>query len=107
MCERLVRARIGQGGFRKEVLAAWGGRCAITGCATTQVLRASHIMPWRYADNDEGLDPNNGLPWIANLDCLFDASLIGFDGRGGMVVSFELVVCVKRIASYSVWPWHV
>lgn len=90
MCERLVQARIGQGGFRKDVLASWGGRCAVTGCATTQVLRASHIIPWRNADNDERLDPNNGLPLIANLDCLFDAGLIGFDRTGGMVVSFEL-----------------
>lgn len=54
------------------------------------MLLASHTTPWRDADNGERLEPNNGLPLIASLDCPFDADLIGLDGTNDMVVSFEL-----------------
>jgi len=88
--EQLIQARVGQGTFRRDVLDAWSGRCAVTGCAVTQVLRASHIKPWRDSSNDERRDPDNGLPLIANLDALFDVGLIGFDEAGQMLVSSEL-----------------
>ena len=86
----LIMARLGQGVFRKDLLALWDNRCAVTGCDILQVLRASHAKPWRSANNQERLDPNNGVPLVANLDALFDAGLIGFDKSGEMLVSKEL-----------------
>ncbi|VVG72082.1 hypothetical protein PAP18089_03074 [Pandoraea apista] len=86
----LVLARLGQGKYRRELLALWGNRCAVTGCTVTQVLRASHAKPWCLSDNDERLDANNGLPLVANLDALFDAGLIGFNEQGLMRVSSKL-----------------
>ncbi|MGA4083352.1 HNH endonuclease [Ralstonia pseudosolanacearum] len=90
VCEALIKARLGQGKFRREVLARWGHRCAVTGCAVPQVLRASHAKPWRESSDDERLDPDNGLPLIATLDALFDSGLISFDATGQMEISPQL-----------------
>lgn len=88
--ETLILARIGQGIYRKRLLELWDRKCALTGCAVLPVLRASHAKPWKESNNEERLDPNNGLPLVANLDALFDAGLIGFDSDGKMLVSKEL-----------------
>lgn len=88
--ETLILARIGQGIYRKELLKLWDGKCAVTGCSVLPVLRASHAKPWRPSNNEERLDPNNGLILVATLDALFDAGLIGFDSNGKMLVSKEL-----------------
>lgn len=90
--ERLsvMRARIGQGVFRDEVLERWDGCCAVTGVSVGAVLVASHLKPWRDCTNDERLDPCNGLPLIGTLDRLFDAGLITFFDDGRMLVSSVL-----------------
>lgn len=86
----LTEARRGQGKYRGEMLALWGGRCAATGCAVLPVIRASHAKAWRDSSDRERLDPNNGLPLTANLDALFDRGLIGFNDAGQMLLSHEL-----------------
>ncbi len=43
--EALVRTRVNQDFFRAAVLAAYGGRCCITGLCIPQLLNASHIVP--------------------------------------------------------------
>ena len=53
----------------------------------SEILRASHIKPWRECTNEERLDPYNGLLLVPNLDALFDAGLITFGEEGGLVVS--------------------
>ncbi|MER9724660.1 MULTISPECIES: HNH endonuclease signature motif containing protein [unclassified Mesorhizobium] len=85
--KQLIDARIGQGQFRTSVMARWGNKCAVTSCDLHIVVRASHILPWRDADNAERLDPENGLPLIATLDALFDAGLISFSDTGEMLVN--------------------
>ena len=85
--ERLIDARIGQGVFREQVLALWDRRCAVTGATTPDALRASHIKPWRKSNDEERLNPHNGLPLVANMDALFDAGLISFKGDGQLLVS--------------------
>ncbi|MGH7063577.1 MAG: hypothetical protein ACREET_05825 [Stellaceae bacterium] len=49
--ERNVIQRVGQGLFRRDLLNYWGGRCAITGLAAEQILRASHARPWACCGN--------------------------------------------------------
>ena len=88
--EALIDARVGQGRFRSEVLQMWGGKCAVTGITTLDAIRASHIKPWRDSDPNERLDPYNGLPFVANLDALFDSGLISFDAKGQLLISLEL-----------------
>lgn len=84
--KRLVDARIGQGDFRRNLEAHWGKACAVTGVSLRQVLRASHIKPWRTSDDTERLDPHNGLLLVSNLDCLFDRGLISFAKDGTLLV---------------------
>lgn len=79
----IIEARVGQGVFRDNVLEAWGQRCAVTGMAIRELVRASHIKPWRAANNRERLDPRNGLALSPNYDAAFDRGIVSFrdDGR--------------------------
>ena len=88
--EALVQARLGQGKFRDDLMRLWGGSCSITGCDVAQVLRASHVKPWRDSKNRERLDPHNGLLLAATVDALFDAYLITFEDTGEMLVSASI-----------------
>lgn len=83
----LVQARIGQGVYRADLMKAWNGRCAVTSCAIPEMLRASHVKPWRASDNAERLDPQNGLILAAHLDALFDRGMISFRDDGAMLVT--------------------
>jgi putative restriction endonuclease len=82
--QSLIKARIGQGIFRQELLTMWEG-CAITDVRLPNVLRASHIKPWRFSTNAERLNPYNGLLLLPQYDQLFDKGLISFD-RDGVIV---------------------
>jgi len=88
--QAMVKARVGQGIFRDQVLSLWSYQCAVTGCGIQEVLRASHIKPWSESTDEERLDPYNGLPLLATLDALFDKHLIAFDSKGKMLISSEL-----------------
>jgi putative restriction endonuclease len=94
--EALANARIGQGAFRAKVLANWASQCCVTCSTTLDAIRASHIKPWRHSNNDERLDPNNGLPLIATLDALFDAGLITFGPTGELLISRRLDINEKK-----------
>jgi hypothetical protein len=85
----LVTTRIGQGQFRKELIAYWGG-CAVSGFRDSRFLVASHIKPWSKADNEERLDPFNGLLLLPNLDKVFDKGFISFEASGKIWISREL-----------------
>ena len=78
---QLIKARIGQGRFREALLQHWRG-CAITGVDRTDLVRASHIKPWRLSNNEERLNPFNGLLLLPQYDHLFDAGYITFDNDG-------------------------
>jgi len=62
----------------------------VTGSATLDAIRASHIKPWRDSTDAERLDYHNGIPLAATLDALFDAGLISFDDNGVVLVSDAL-----------------
>lgn len=83
----LAQARIGQGRFRADVTRLWGRGevCTLTGIALPELLVASHIKPWRDSNDDERLDPANGLLLAAHADKLFDRHLMSFEStRGGL-----------------------
>lgn len=88
--EALIQARLGQGQFRESLMRIWNNSCSVTGCTVPELLRASHIKPWRDSSNNQRLDPNNGLLLVANLDALFDSGLISFGNSGEMLVSERL-----------------
>lgn len=83
----LIAARRGQGQFRQDLLDKWNYACSVTGFSLQELLRASHILPWKKADDDQRLDCENGLLLTANLDALFDKALISFDDDGRIVIS--------------------
>lgn len=89
----LIQSRVGQGRFRQDVLQLWGC-CAVTGVSDDRVLKASHIKPWRDANNQERLDPHNGLALIPNLDALFDSGFVTFDSSGRIHVSKSIALDV-------------
>jgi hypothetical protein len=68
----LIQARLGQGQFRADVAKRWNDRCAVTGCAISSILRASH------------------------LDSLFDCGLISFADDGMMLVSAQIADELKQ-----------
>ncbi|MBF6028449.1 HNH endonuclease [Pseudomonas sp. P115] len=82
-----VNARRGQGKFREDLMNVWGRACSVTGLACSELLRASHVIPWRASNPKQRLDSNNGLLLSANLDALFDKGLITFDSMGQMQIS--------------------
>lgn len=77
----LTKARLGQGQFRENLFKYWKG-CAITNITKPDLLRASHIKPWRSSDNSERLDPYNGILLLPQYDLLFDRGYITFDENG-------------------------
>ncbi|MEI7869714.1 MAG: HNH endonuclease, partial [Candidatus Methylumidiphilus sp.] len=93
----LINARLGQGKFRDDLMEIWDKSCSVTGCSIPELLKASHIKPWRDSTNTQRLDPNNGLLLTANLDALFDSGLISFDDTGEMIVSEKLSVMERKI----------
>jgi hypothetical protein len=89
--ERLVVQRVGQDLFRQGLLDLWEGRCAITGLAVPELLRASHIKPWAECASDaERLDAWNGLLLAPHLDAAFDRGFITVADDGAVVVSAAL-----------------
>jgi len=86
----LIEARLGQGQFRTNVAKRWDSQCAVTGCAIMEMLRASHIKPWRECSNSDRLNAANGILLAAHLDALFDCGLISFADDGTMLVSAEI-----------------
>jgi HNH endonuclease len=84
--ETLVKARRGQGKYR-ELLLGLEHRCRITGVDKPEHLIASHIKPWRSADNNERLDPENGFMLTPTIDHLFDKGFISFENDGSILLA--------------------
>ena len=81
--ERLVIQRIGQKIFRDSLVEHWQGRCPLTGIRDADLLRASHIRPWKDCETDAArLDVHNGLLLSALWDAAFDRGLVTFDDGG-------------------------
>ena len=88
--QELRKARVGQGKFRDGLMSEFSGVCPLTGISQPDLLRASHIKPWRLSNATERLDPNNGLLLAANADALFDRGYISFGQEGGLLFSDAL-----------------
>lgn len=67
-----IQQRVKQSVFRDRVLKNFGSRCCVSGISETDLLVASHIVPWSIRI-DSRLDPANGLCLFCVYDALFDA----------------------------------
>ncbi len=77
--------RVGQKKFRDGVLDLWSNSCAVTSLRHPNLLRASHIQPWRHCGNEDRLNKFNGLALTPNLDSLFDIGFVSFKDSDGSI----------------------
>lgn len=69
---RSIKVRRGQVQFRKELLQAYGGACAVTGCKQISVLEAAHIRTFARKGR---YNVANGILLRADWHTLFDLDL--------------------------------
>ena len=86
---RLTKVRLEQSAFRTIVLAAYKNQCCLTGNPISQLLVASHILPWSEFPAHR-LDPRNGLCLSAEFDKAFDRHLIAFDNQLQLLLSPQI-----------------
>ncbi|WP_294608299.1 HNH endonuclease signature motif containing protein [uncultured Roseovarius sp.] len=73
----MLKARSGQGQFRRDLIKRYNGKCVVTKCAIREALEAAHVMPhtgdpkWDHADN--------GVLLRRDLHALFDDMLWSID----------------------------
>jgi len=91
---RSIRARRGQGRFRKALIRRYGNRCMVTGCEILDLLEAAHIVPYKTLSEHH---PTNGLLLRSDIHTLFDLHLMVIDPET-LKVSFDPKV---RSAGYD------
>ena len=75
---RVVKQRLHQSSFREAVIAAYNGRCAVSGLPERRLLDAAHII----SDKNELMGQpviTNGLPLSKIHHSAFDSNLIGIN----------------------------
>jgi putative restriction endonuclease len=93
--ERIVKTRVNQSFFRSMVLASYNFTCCITGIKNTELLVASHIVPWAE-DSENRLNPRNGLCLNALHDKAFDQYLITVTPNFKLKISKKLITEKKN-----------
>ncbi len=95
--ESIIKVRVNQRFFRKMVLSSYGNSCCITGIPVTELLIASHIVPWSVDENNR-TNPRNGLCLNSLHDKAFDAGLITIDENYKVLLSKKL----KNVESHKI-----
>ena len=80
----LITLRRGQPQFRKQLLLAYEGRCAISGYDAAAALEACHIYPYKGPDTNHVA---NGLLLRGDLHTLFDLGLIVVESTERKIVT--------------------
>lgn len=86
---REVKTRVNQDIFRQIVVANYSGKCALTGIDIPEMLIASHILPWSK-NEDERLNPENGICLSSLYDKAFDKGYIGITEKYEVILSNQL-----------------
>lgn len=86
---REVKTRVNQNVFRQIVLSNYDSRCALTGIDLSELLVASHIIPWSR-NEQERLNPENGICLSSLYDKAFDKGLISFTDNKRVIFSTRL-----------------
>lgn len=79
---RMTKVRANQSVFRSRVFAKYENTCCVTGVDIPELLRASHIKPWRDCKGDirwQRMDVRNGLCLNALHDLAFDKGFMCID----------------------------
>lgn len=75
---RIVKTRVNQSFFRTVVLNIYSQKCAVTNINLSELLIASHIVPWAI-NKKERLNPSNGICLSPLYDKVFDKGLMTVD----------------------------
>lgn len=73
---REIVDREGQPIFRKRLLDAYNGACAVTDCAIVELLEAAHIIPYTGALHCKAM---HGILLRTDIHTLFDKGLLWID----------------------------
>jgi putative restriction endonuclease len=84
--KREIKVRIKQSVFRKKVLKNFNYQCCLTGIKETELLVASHIIPWA-SKIEMRLSPHNGLCLSVLYDSLFDAGYFSFNEDNEVMIT--------------------
>ena len=87
---REVKQRLHQASFREAVIAAYDGRCAVSGLPESLLLDAAHIMEDKDERFGQPVVPN-GIPLSKIHHAAFDRHLIGIDPDYQLHVSGRLL----------------
>jgi len=87
---RVVKQRLHQATFREAVIAAYGGRCAISGLPEPRLIDAAHIVEDRHEMFGQPI-VRNGLPMSKVHHAAFDAHLLGIDPNFEVHISSRLL----------------
>ena len=90
-----MNARLKQSKFRNHVLRNYKYRCCVSGISNTDLLIASHIVPWATRINTR-LDPANGLCLFILFDKLFDGGYMSI-GQDYQVIASEELSSNKKL----------
>lgn len=96
---REVKTRVNQNVFRQIVVANYSGKCAITGIDIPELLFASHIIPWAK-NEEERLNPENGICLSALYDKAYDKGFIAVNDRFEVLISSDL----KKKSKHEYYP---
>jgi putative restriction endonuclease len=87
---RAVKQRLHQASFREAVIAAYDGRCALSGLPESLLLDAAHIVQDKDERFGQPVVPN-GIPLSKIHHAAFDKHLIGIDPDYHLHVSGRLL----------------
>ena len=98
-----IQVRVKQSVFRKKVLSNFENACCVSGISESELIVASHIIPWSHRIETR-LDPANGLLLFSSYDKLFDQGYITFNNNLKIIItsktpnfSGELQILLKSI----------
>jgi len=72
-----AKSRRNQDFFHRMILASYDSKCALSAISTSDLLIASHIVPWSV-DAELRINPHNGICLNSLHDRAFDNGLISF-----------------------------
>ena len=87
---REIKTRVNQNFFRQIILGNYLHSCAICGLNISELLIASHVIPWSM-NPKERLNPQNGICFCALHDKAFDRGFISVKTDYRIVISKQLL----------------
>jgi len=102
----IIDVRVVQSFFRRAVLASYRRACCVCGLDLPKLLVASHIKPWKNANEGERADPQNGLCLCAIHDRAFDAGFLSFSKELRVMIRTSILASKQAFIKTSLADFH-